>query len=147
MDLDNPVVRLCGEGMQAEGEGRKADALALFMQAWSTSADGYEAAIAAHYVARHQPTDADTLHWNRVAVAQAEAVPDERVTVLLPSLYLNLGHSHEVTGDPSAARRFYERAADSVKALPEDDPYSNFVRGGIARALGRVEKMRFDVVN
>jgi hypothetical protein len=58
MDPNNPVVRLCAAGMAAEGEGRPADAKALFEQAWAESRDDFEACIAAHYVARHQATAA-----------------------------------------------------------------------------------------
>ena len=56
MDLNNLVVKLCAEGMQAEFAGKLDDARALFMQAWEQSQDDYEACIAAHYVARHLPS-------------------------------------------------------------------------------------------
>nr|BFF02017.1 hypothetical protein GCM10020241_36920 [Streptoalloteichus tenebrarius] len=42
MDPDNPVVRLCVQGMQAEAEGRDADARDLFQRAWETAGDDYE---------------------------------------------------------------------------------------------------------
>ena len=83
MDPNNPVVQLCAAGMQAESEGRSADAKALFEQAWSESRDDFEACIAAHYVARHQPTPDDELDWNRKALERAELVGDDRVAELL----------------------------------------------------------------
>lgn len=46
MDPNNPVVKLCAAGMEAAGEGRLADAAALFMQAWDTAQDDYEAGVA-----------------------------------------------------------------------------------------------------
>ena len=136
MDPTNPVVQLCGAGMEAEGEGRRTDAAALFMQAWDAAQDDYEACIAAHYVARHQPSDQQTLHWNQVAVDRAERVADGRADLFFPSLYLNLGQSHETVGDPILARSCYEQAQSYLAALP-DDGYSNWVRAGVARALGR----------
>ena len=49
MDAENPVVKLCVEGMTAEGEGRMAEARALFRKAWDARSDEYEACVAAHY--------------------------------------------------------------------------------------------------
>jgi len=36
MDASNPVVKLCADGMTAEGEGRRDDARRLFAHAWTT---------------------------------------------------------------------------------------------------------------
>ncbi|MCC6167392.1 MAG: hypothetical protein IT329_09220 [Caldilineaceae bacterium] len=136
MEPNNPVVKLCAAGMEAEGEGRLADAAALFMQAWDTAQGDYEACIAAHYVARRQPTPEQTLYWNQVAVDRAECVADGSAAFFFPSLYLNLGMSHETLGDRSAARFCYEQALKYMDALPEGS-YSSWVRAGVARALGR----------
>ncbi len=90
MDAENPVVKLCIAGVQAESDGRYADALALFMRAWAARRDDYDACIAGHYVARHQEQPNDILHWNRVALDHADKVAAERVRDFYPSLYLNL---------------------------------------------------------
>jgi hypothetical protein len=58
IDPANRVVALCAEGMAIEGS--PADAMRLFEQAWALRTDDFEAAVAAHFVARHQPTPADT---------------------------------------------------------------------------------------
>ncbi len=137
MDPDNPIVKLCAEGMEAEFAGRADDARERFLQAWDAAQDDYEACIAAHYLARHQPTFADNLHWNRVALAHADAVADERVQGFFPSLLLNIGHSYEITGDLPAARTHYELAAERVARLPAG-PYGDMVRRAIANALLRV---------
>ena len=112
MDLDNPVIKLCLEGTQVEFAGRIDDARQLYLQAWAASTDDYEACIAAHYVARHQTAPEDTLRWNQIALDRAEASADDRVGEFYPSLYLNLGRSHEVLGHPSEAQRYYDRAAE-----------------------------------
>ena len=139
MDPNNPVIKLCVEGMQAEAEGRNEDAHNLFMQAWEASTDDYEACVAAHYVARHQSLE-DALHWNQVALMRAEAVGDERVQGFYPSLYLNLGHSYEVLGNLAEAKRHYELAAERVGDLAAD-PYGKTVRKGIEAGLRRLSMM------
>lgn len=67
VDPDNPVVRLCVEGMKAEMEGRSDEAAILFMQAWGRRKVDYDACLAAHYVARHQRIPEQILHWNQIA--------------------------------------------------------------------------------
>lgn len=112
MDIDNPVIKLCTDGARAELEGRIADARACYRRAWDAATDDYEACIAAHYVARHQEQPAERLRWNQIALERAEAVTDERVASFMPSLYLNMGHSHEVLGNHKMAQHFYKLAAD-----------------------------------
>lgn len=138
MDPANPVVKLCVEGMQAEGAGRHDDARARFARAWETRTDDWEACIAAHYLARHQPTPEDTLRWNQEALDRADAVTDERVHGFYPSLYLNLAHSHQQLGDVAEARRFYDLAAAASTALPEDR-YGAIVRQGIENGMRHLE--------
>ena len=138
MDPTNPVVKLCAEGMQAEIEGRGADAHALFVRAWETRSDDYEACIAAHFVARYQQEPEEMLRWNQEALERANAVPDERVHNFYPSLYLNLGKSHEELGSPAEARRCYGLAAELAVALPAD-PYGETVRAASAAGLERMK--------
>ncbi len=137
VDPDNPVVKLCVEGMRAEGAGRPDDARVLFARAWDARTDDWEACVAAHYLARHQPTPQDALRWNQEALDRAHGVTDDRVRGFFPSLYLNLGHAHEQLGDLDQARRFYDRAAAESAALP-DDRYGSVVRQGIRNGQGRV---------
>lgn len=112
MDLNNPVVKLCVEGTQAEFEGRIEAARRLYQEAWGAAGDDYEMCIAAHYVARHQEDPQDKLHWNQEALARADAVGDERARGFYPSLYLNLGQSYEALGHQAEARRYYDLAAE-----------------------------------
>jgi predicted RNA polymerase sigma factor len=112
IDLDNPVIRLCLAGTQAEFEGRLDAARSAYAQAWDLAQDDYEACVAAHYVARLQSDPEVTLHWNQVALARAEAAGDERVLSFYPSLYLNLGQSHEALGQQVEAEKFYALAAE-----------------------------------
>jgi tetratricopeptide (TPR) repeat protein len=137
MDPDNPIVRLCVEGMRAEGASRHDEARALFTRAWEARTDDWEACVAAHYLARHQPTPEETLRWNQEALDRADAVADERAHGFYPSLYLNLAHSHEQLGDLAEARRFYDLAARESAALP-DNRYGGIVRQGVESGQQRV---------
>jgi tetratricopeptide (TPR) repeat protein len=137
MDPNNPVARLCAAGMAAEGEGRLADAKALFEQAWAESRDDFDACIAAHYVARHQATVEAELEWNRRALERADLVGDERVRSFYPSLYLNLAHSLEKVGRSAEACELYSTAATRMEGEP-DTPYTRLVRSGVAAGRERV---------
>jgi hypothetical protein len=136
MDATNPAVKLCSAGMQAEGEGRPADAKALFEQAWQQSRDDYEACIAAHYLARQQSTVSKEYEWNRVALERAERVADGRVAAFFPSLHLNLAHSFEKLGRLNEAREYYGRAAAGLDVLG-DSPYARLVRAGVTAGQAR----------
>jgi hypothetical protein len=110
MDINNPVIQLCIEGTRAEYQGNQSAARRFYEQAWVAAQDDYEACIAAHYFARFQATDEDTLKWNQEALDRAGRVKDGRVNDFYPSLYLNLGHSYEVLGNLVEAQRYYDLA-------------------------------------
>jgi len=111
MDPNNPVIKLCIAGTQAEFKGNMDTACALYHQAWETSKDDFEACIAAHYVARCQTSPEDIFHWNWEALERANAVNDERVKDFYPSLYLNMGRSFELIGEQPEAERYFNLAA------------------------------------
>lgn len=112
MDTTNPIIQLCLQGSQAEFEHRPDDARSFYLQAWEACTDDYEACIAAHYVARFQDSPEETLRWNLLALRHAEAVSDERVSEFYPSLYLNLGRSHEILGNGAESLKYYNLAAE-----------------------------------
>jgi len=86
-------------------------ARSLYLQAWDISQDDYQACIAAHYLARFQATPEEMLCWNQEALDRARQVDDERVKEFYPSLYLNLGRSHDMLGNQAEAQRYYDLAA------------------------------------
>jgi tetratricopeptide (TPR) repeat protein len=137
IDPTNPVVALCAAGMACEGE--PGEARRLFEEAWATRRDDYDAAIAAHYLARHQPTPSLTLEWNTRAVTHCERIADGRSAELLSSLYLNLADSLLAVGRWRDADVIIERAADSLPALPSDG-YRAFIALGIARLKEKLAK-------
>lgn len=136
MDPDNPVIKLCVEGIQTEMQGRSGEALELYMQAWEARQDDFDACIAAHYVARMQTDAGDILRWNREAIERADAVSDDRVQGFYPSLYLNMGWAYELLGDMNEAKENYQLAAEKLADLPAD-AYTDVVRQGVASALER----------
>jgi tetratricopeptide (TPR) repeat protein len=113
MDLNNPVIKLCIEGTQAEFQGRIDEARSFYQQAWEAVQDDFDACVAAHYLARHQNDPVKRLHWNQVALDKADAVADHRVKDFYLSLYLNMGQSYELLGNyPDEAKRYYDLAAN-----------------------------------
>ncbi|MER7115584.1 hypothetical protein ABT332_13935 [Saccharomonospora azurea] len=143
MDTNNPVVRLCADGMRAEADGRADDARALFERAWAEASDDYESCVAAHYLARHQPTIADELHWNQVCLDLADAVTTSvgplasAVAAFYPSLHACLARCHRELGDLDTAATHYRRAADHLDALPPG-PYADELRFAVADGLHSV---------
>ena len=135
IDGDSVVARLCAAGMAIDGDAVAAGA--LFRQAWDARRDDYEASIAAHFLARHQPSLDDSLHWNRVAVEHAEAVTDERAKPLLASLYLNLADSYLALGESARATIAAEQGVTALRFLPADG-YRDFVSGGLQRLRARI---------
>jgi tetratricopeptide (TPR) repeat protein len=113
MNLSNPVIKLCIEGTQAEFQGKIDEARCLYQRAWEAAQDDYDACIAAHYVARHQATCEERLHWNQVALDKANAVADGSVQEFYPSLFLNMGRSYEMLGNSREAKRYYGLAAQA----------------------------------
>lgn len=136
IDPTNPVIALCAEGMAAEGT--PAEARRLFERAWAMRRDDFDAAVAAHFLARHQPTPAERLHWNALAVRHALAVADGRAAGLMASLYLNLGDAQATVGEVRAAEESVRRAAAHLTAVPAGG-YREFVTLGVRRLGARLE--------
>ena len=111
MDSNNPVIKLCIAGTQAEFRKDMPAACEYYLQAWQAANNDYEACVAAHYVARCQDNPQDVLAWNRKALEHAMKVNDDRVNEFFPSLYLNLGKSLQETGNPDEARKYFSLAA------------------------------------
>ena len=139
MDPNNPVVKLCAQGIEVEMQGRHDEARALFHQAWELRQDDVDACIAAHYVARHQVTPAETLRWNELALTHALSASSDSIRSFYPSLYLNFGKSYEDVGDVARARELYEQGAQHVIDVP-DGGYGDIVRQGLRNALQRVRQ-------
>jgi len=138
-DPNNKVVKLCAEGMSLEGEGKKEEALELFLQAWNEAADNLEKFTSAHYVARHQKSVDDKLKWDKIALDFASKVDDDSVRTTYPSLYLNIAKCHEDLNDMDNAKKNYESAL-SFSHLLANDGYGNMIRNAIKNGIERITK-------
>ena len=107
-DPNNPIVKLCIEGMNLEDKGEPAEAAKVFLRAWNEASNDFEKFIAAHYVARHQENVADKLKWSETALQSALKINDENVTSAYPSLYANIARSYEELGDVDNANKNYQ---------------------------------------
>lgn len=112
MDQNNPVIKLCIAGTQAEFDGNMEAACDLYRQAWEAATDDYEACIAAHYVARCQESPEEIFRWNREALERAKSIDDDSVKDFYPSLYLNMGRSYARLGDQAEAEKYFNLAAE-----------------------------------
>ena len=136
-DTNNPVIQLCAQGMQLEGEGRPDEARQLFCKAWNEATTPFEQFTAAHYVARHQPTTQDKLHWDEKCLQIALSMQDDGMKTTYPSLYLNVGKCYEDLGNKAEAAKNYIQAQAYTSYLA-DDGYGNMIRAGIENGLQRV---------
>jgi hypothetical protein len=144
IDPDNQVVKLCAAGIGAEMAGRRDEASKLYRNAWDAKTNDFEACIAAHYLARLQKTPEESLYWNAEALRFAHLATDAGLHEFFPSLYLNLGKSHEDLNDFTEAAKFYALAESASAVLPEGE-YAETVRRGVRRGLERVKNAKTTV--
>lgn len=137
-DPNNPIVRLCAEGINREAENRE-EAQGLYRQAWSEATDAYGKFIAAHYLARVQPSVVDKLRWDETALTMALQTDNAEIEGAFPSLYLNIAKGYEDLNDLVNARRHYQLAL-SFSGQLKDDGYGNMIRSGIAAGIERVNR-------
>ena len=141
MDLGNPIIQLCMQGVEAESAARFTEARTYFEQAWRAAANDVEACIAAHYIARSQTDPHAALWWNQIALARADKHREERrVRAFYASLHVSLGMAHEKLGQTGIARLHFQRAAESVGEIV-DSEHRVLVEYCVARGLKRTEPM------
>ncbi len=135
---DNEIIKLCADGMAAEGQGEMAKAKSLFLQAWEESRSDFEKFTVAHFVARHQETVSDKLKWDQTSLEMALKVKDENIKGSFPSLYLNIGKCYEDLNELDLAKKNYQLADSYLDFLPEDG-YGTMIKSGIFAGLKRVK--------
>src|ERR1700679_3904832 len=133
-DPENPIIKLCGQGMLLEGDDNVSAAAELFMQAWNEASNDFEKFTAAHYVARHQNTVADKLRWDEVSLNLALNINDDGIKGAYPSLYLNVAKCHEDLKDFDKENENYQLALLYTGFL-NDDGYGNMIRAGINNGI------------
>ncbi len=123
--------------MDMEGQGRPEEAKRLFETAWNEATNDLEKFTAAHYVARHQTSVADKLHWDQTALRLALNIKEKSVSDTYPSLYLNVARCYEELGDEENALKNYQLAFSYCNQLSEDG-YGKMIKGGISKAIERL---------
>lgn len=118
MDIHNPVIKYCIEGIWAELDDRPDDARIHYQRAWASCTNEYEACLAAHYLARTQDTSDASLHWNLRALELAYLSPQEYVRDFYPALYMSIGHAYKQLGGTVQAQRYYRLAAGMGEIHP-----------------------------
>ena len=61
-DPNNPIIKLCANGMNLEARGQIEKAKELFQQAWNISSNDFEKFTSAHYLGRNQEDPKDGLN-------------------------------------------------------------------------------------
>jgi hypothetical protein len=116
---NNPVVKLCLQGIGMEENGQTEEAETVFLQAWNEATDDFERFMSAHYVARCQKNASDKLEWLETALRFTLIINDDSVRSAFPSLYSNIAKCHDTLGDAEKAKRNYELST-SFKDKPSD---------------------------
>jgi tetratricopeptide (TPR) repeat protein len=137
-DPENPINKLCAEGMMLEGEARYEEALVLFEQAWNQATNNTEKFTAAHYVAHRQETVAGKLTWDETALNLALKIDTDGIKAVYPSLYLNVAKCYEDMQDVAKAHDNYLLALNYATFLPADG-YGDMIKAGINNGLNRVK--------
>ncbi|HXS54880.1 MAG TPA: NAD(+)--rifampin ADP-ribosyltransferase [Hanamia sp.] len=122
-DPNNPIVKLCLEGMNMEDKGKPQEAASLFLQAWNDASNDFERFIAAHYVARHQKSVEGKLKWSQTALQSALKINNDNVTSAYPSLYSNIGKYYEELGDIDNANKNYQLSRSFSRNPSDKGPF------------------------
>lgn len=136
-DTDNPIVKKCADAMMLEGMGKEEASQQAFREAWDMAGTDLEKCIAAHYIARQQPSPAEKLSWDERALGYAQQVTDDSIKEGYPSLYLNIAKGHEDLNNLDQARENYLLAQSFIAYLP-DDGYGKMISAGIGQGIERV---------
>jgi tetratricopeptide (TPR) repeat protein len=116
---NNPIVKLCLQGMALEEKGNAEEASRVFSQAWNEASNDFEKFLGAYYLARIHKTTHEQLKWFETALQLALKINDDSVNSALPSLYSNIAKCYEALGDRDNAKK-NEELALSHKNSPSD---------------------------
>ena len=120
---NNPVIKLCVQGMSMEEKNKPEEASKIFLQAWNESTNDFEKFIAAFYVARQQKSASEKLEWLDSALQHALRINDVSAATALPSLYSNIARCYEDLGDVDNARKNNDLATSSRNNPADPGPF------------------------
>lgn len=108
---NNPIIRLCIQGMALEEKNQPGEAARIFLQAWEEATNDFEKYLAAYYVARHQPHATGKLKWLETSLNLALSIDDESVKSALATLYTHMAKCYEDLKMPEQSEKNEELAA------------------------------------
>ena len=120
---NNPIVRLCLQGMAMEDKGNPGEAGRLFLQAWNEASNDFENFLAAYYIARQQQNASDQLKWTEKALHLALSLNDDAVKGAYPALYARIAKCYEDLNDPANAEKYYTLAESSKDDISDRGPF------------------------
>lgn len=120
---NNPVIKLCVQGMGMEEKNKPEEASRIFLQAWNEATNDFENFIAAFYVARRQENASDKLKWLQTALRHALSANDISAMTALPSLYSNIARCCQDLGDIDNARKNADLAISSRNNPADQGPF------------------------
>lgn len=143
-DSQNPIIKLCAEGIEKEGLNQHQDARELYQQAWEKASNNFEKYISAHYLARQQKTIKEKLDWDIMALNFALLISSEEINGSLPSLYLNIAKGYEDLGDFQMAITHYNKGL-SFEQFLLNDGYGQLILSGLKAGLKRLGQIKSQI--
>lgn len=142
-DMERVQARLLLErGRLFNSAGDKAQAWALFEQAWEAAQVAGEPGYAVDAAHMLGILEAPELTWNLRALELAESSPDERARRWRASLYNNIGWTYHDRGEYAQALDVFERALQlrEEQGKPELIRIARWVKARVLRSLGRIDE-------
>lgn len=124
----NPIVKLCLQGMAAEAQGDLPGATLLFQQAWGEAHAHFEKYLAAWYLARCEPAAAARLGWYEVALRHAIAANDISASSGFSSLHMQMAACHNELGNAAQAAGCRQAASQCAGTPPDNGPFYHGTR-------------------
>lgn len=128
---NNPVVKLCMQGMHLEETGNYKDALALFLQAWEEATDDAEKFTSAHHIARRQTKLEDKLKWLHTGLQLAQKINDDVVRPALPLIYAQLAQCYKELREADNAQKYDKLAKQLPDAPSTKGPFFHGTRADL----------------
>jgi rifampin ADP-ribosylating transferase len=116
---NNPIVKLCIQGMISEEKGNAEEAGKLFLQAWTDASNDFEKFLAANAIAKHKKNTEEKLQWFKTSLQFALTINDVTVASAFGSLYENIAKCYEELGNLWEAEKNYA-LAHSLAGTPAD---------------------------
>jgi hypothetical protein len=116
---NNPIVKLCLQGMALEESDKPDEAGRLFLQAWEETTNDFEKFIAAYHIARGQINIRGKLKWLETTLELALKINNDTVIAAFPFLYENIAKCYETLNDRDKAIKNHE-LAKSCRVTPRD---------------------------